>query len=513
MPTPQSAIQRCNMNALIVSDLRCQFCHNVADQSRRMVAGDSGAICSACVAKSQQLLLAGSGAQTVAESAPYLFALLDRHFAPEKLASLVVTSRTFQIRQQADLQLAIDELFGERHVGTNFVGVHSEYRHEAVAFARLIERKRSAMQAAPAQFEEVDVGNGATIRCLKNGVWLLSDADTPYCAVLATNEDYGQGPKLTLEIAAAGRSGIEMAEKVFAAIERRLSKDSCYRGRVLSLEQENQWSGRASRITVHELEPVSREEVILPETVLNAVERNVLQFASHRPALRKLGLSTQKGLLFHGVPGTGKTHCIRYLAGQLTGHTTLLITAEGVGLLPEYIALARLLQPALVVIEDADLIARARSDMNGACEEVMLNRLLNELDGLRERADIFFVLTTNRPDALEPALASRPGRIDQSIEFPLPDESHRMRLLRLYARGIPVDQPLLHDLATRTHGATPAFIKEFMRRIAQNYLEAGSPDHVTHAMAQEALHDMLFAGGVLNKKLLGGADVTAQEDA
>ena len=40
----------------------------------------------------------------------------------------------------------------------------------------------------------------------------------------------------------------------------------------------------------------------------------------------------------------------------------------------------------------------------------MLNRLLNELDGLRERADVFFVLTTNRPDTLEPALASRPGR-------------------------------------------------------------------------------------------------------
>jgi ATP-dependent 26S proteasome regulatory subunit len=247
--------------------------------------------------------------------------------------------------------------------------------------------------------------------------------------------------------------------------------------------------------------------VILPDATLQAVERNVLQFASHRPALRELGLSTQKGLLFHGAPGTGKTHCIRYLAGQLKGHTTLLITAEGIGLLSEYIALARLLQPALVVIEDADLIARARSEMGGPCEEVMLNRLLNELDGLRERADIFFVLTTNAPEAIEPALASRPGRIDQSIEFPLPDENHRRRLLRLYGRSLPMDQPLLDDLATRTHGATPAFIKEFMRRIAQNYLEAGSSGRVTQAMTQEALHDMLFAGGALNKKLLGGSAV------
>ncbi|MDH5275217.1 MAG: AAA family ATPase [Gammaproteobacteria bacterium] len=453
------------MSALIVAGLRCQFCHNTADDQRLMIAGDSGVICSHCVASSQKLMASG-GEQPEAPTTLYLFQLLDSHFAPEKPASLQVTSRTFQIRQQADLQLALNELFGERVIG-----------------------------------------GSQSVRCLKNGVWLLKDGGRPYTAVLETSNDYGNDPKLTLEIAGAGAEGLRIADQVFPTIERRLSKDSCYRGRVLSLEQENQWSGRASRITVHEFEPVTREEVILPEATLKAVERNVLSFAAHRPALRKLGLSTQKGLLFHGAPGTGKTHCIRYLAGQLTGHTTLLITADGVGLLPDYIALARPLQPALVVIEDADLIARARTEMGGPCEEVMLNRLLNELDGLRERADIFFVLTTNRPEELEPALASRPGRIDQSIEFPLPDEGHRIRLLRLYGQSIPVQQALLDDLATRTHGATPAFIKEFMRRIAQNYLEAGSPAHVTQAMAQEALHDMLFTGGALNKKLLGGSEV------
>ena len=46
-----------------------------------------------------------------------------------------------------------------------------------------------------------------------------------------------------------------------------------------------------------------------------------------------------------------------------------------------------------------------------------LNKLLNEMDGLREDAEILFILTTNRPEQLEPALASRPGRIDQAIEF------------------------------------------------------------------------------------------------
>jgi ATP-dependent 26S proteasome regulatory subunit len=178
------------------------------------------------------------------------------------------------------------------------------------------------------------------------------------------------------------------------------------------------------------------------------------------------------------------------------------------GILPEYMALARLLQPALVVIEDADLIARDRTERGSACDEVMLNRLLNELDGLRERADIFFILTTNRPDTLEPALASRPGRIDQAIEFPLPDERLRRRLVALYARSLELPPELMDDLARRTDGASPAFIKEFLRRIAQHHLDSAAQGNVTKATAEAALHEMLFSGGTLNTKLLGGEAVS-----
>jgi hypothetical protein len=60
----------------------------------------------------------------------------------------------------------------------------------------------------------------------------------------------------------------------------------------------------------------------------------------------------------------------------------------------------------------------------------------NEMDGLREDAVVLFILTTNRPDQLEPALVSRPGCIDQAIEVPLPDDEGRAKLVRLYARGL-----------------------------------------------------------------------------
>src|SRR5207248_8848398 len=136
--------------------------------------------------------------------------------------------------------------------------------------------------------------------------------------------------------------------------------------------------------TVHRLRKVAREDVILPAKTLDLLDRNVIQFIRQRGNLAKLGQATRKGLLFYGPPGTGKTLTIHYLAAALEGHTTLLVSADQVGLLGEYMTLARLLQPSVVVLEDVDLIARDRATMGGPCEESLLNKLLNEMDGLKE---------------------------------------------------------------------------------------------------------------------------------
>jgi hypothetical protein len=498
------------MTTFFVSEGRCQFCHRTGEDVQQLIGGDSGFICQSCVQACVALLEPRQRQHQAPPADTYVFQRLVRHFAPMPPQEVLATSRTFPLRQQADLQLALNDLLGERSVPQNFIGLRQEYRHEAVDFSKLLEQK-NAVQIAPAQQEDVDIGSGETVACLKNGLWLLRHGEVPYVVVLCQQDDY-QSRSLIVQVAALpGDVGAALTSRVFDALEVQLSKGSCYRGRVLSLEAGYQWTGHAARIRVHTMEPVAREEIILPEATLRAVERNVLTFAEQRPQLRALGLSTQKGLLFHGAPGTGKTHCIRYLAGRLTGHTTLLITAEEMGALPEYLALARLLQPALVVIEDADLIARDRMARDNACDEIMLNRLLNELDGLRERADVFFVLTTNRPETLEPALVNRPGRIDQTIAFPLPDEPLRRRLLALYAKTLPLPGALIDDLAKRTDGASPAFIKEFMRRTAQHYVEAGATGDVRHETADAALHEMLFSGGLLNRRLLGGDAVSADD--
>jgi ATP-dependent 26S proteasome regulatory subunit len=217
-------------------------------------------------------------------------------------------------------------------------------------------------------------------------------------------------------------------------------------------------------------------------------------------------MAVKKGLLLYGPPGTGKTHTIRYLAGALSDHTTLLVTAEEVAFIAEYMALARLLSPSIVVIEDVDLIARDREELQTPIQEALLNRLLNEMDGLRENSEVLFILTTNRPESLEAALASRPGRIDQAIEFPLPDDAARHQLIDLYRRDLEVPGALIRNAVERTEGVSAAFIKELMRRTAQMMAERdGSATTATPPDLDAALNEMLFEGGSLNAKLLGAA--------
>ena len=154
-----------------------------------------------------------------------------------------------------------------------------------------------------------------------------------------------------------------------------------------------------------------------------------------------------------------------YLAYQMRGRTTLLLTGRGVGLLEHSCTMARLLQPATIILEDVDLIAEERTEQDSGCN-ALLFELLNQMDGLADDADVLFLLTTNRPDILEPALAARPGRIDQAIMIPLPDRDCRRRLFELYSLGLTMRLEHLPELIEQTEGVSAAFIRELMRKAA-----------------------------------------------
>jgi hypothetical protein len=438
------------------------------------------------------------------KSSPLVVTRLASHFRKQPLEQLVTAARSFPISSLVDLQIALSEIFSKKFQA-ELVGVHRRFGHDTLTFSELLTTDHYPTVVAPLQHVEVDIGEAVPSSCLTHGLWLGVNGSIRFALLLSPGINYGRQTGMHVEIAVPpGNEGASLSRVLFNDLEQLVRRASSYRGKVLSLEQTDNYSGHAGSIRVHKLRSVSREDLILPAKTFQLLERNVADFIRQRPQLRKLGMPVKKGLLFYGPPGTGKTYTIHHLASQLPDHTTLLITAEQVGLLDHYFQLARFLQPCIIVIEDVDLIARSRESMGGPCEESLLNKLLNEMDGLREDAEIIFVLTTNRPQELEAAIASRPGRIDQAIEFPLPDAAGRKRLVRLYACGLELPDSVVEEIVRRTENASGAFIKELMRRSAQFCLQDGHAGRLTLDNLNSALDEMLFSGGSLNVKLLGG---------
>lgn len=190
------------------------------------------------------------------------------------------------------------------------------------------------------------------------------------------------------------------------------------------------------------------------------------------------------------------------MATQMHGRTVFLVTGRGMGLVEQACAMARMLQPATVILEDVDLVAEERTHQNTACNTILFE-LLNQMDGLADDADVLFLLTTNRAEILEPALAARPGRVDQAIEIPLPDAGCRHRLLELYGQGLNLQLAKRDELVARTEGVSAAFVRELLRKAAVMAADEGDPIRVRDSHMEEALRELVVEGGQLTQRLLG----------
>jgi ATP-dependent 26S proteasome regulatory subunit len=193
---------------------------------------------------------------------------------------------------------------------------------------------------------------------------------------------------------------------------------------------------------------------------------------------------------------------VRYLLSQLTGVTVVVLSGGALRLIAEACSVARTLEPSLIVVEDVDLIAEEREFRMG--QHPLLFQLLNEMDGLAPDLDVTFLLTTNRADLLEPALAERPGRVDHAAQLPLPDNEARHRLLRLYQGSLEMELTDPDAVITRTEGVTASFLKELLRRAALRAAENGDvPLRVTDEHMNAALDELLDTRNQLTRILLG----------
>jgi ATP-dependent 26S proteasome regulatory subunit len=181
-----------------------------------------------------------------------------------------------------------------------------------------------------------------------------------------------------------------------------------------------------------------------------------------------------------------------------------VLTGRSLGAVGSVTELARDLQPAVVILEDVDLVAADRSFGPGGSP--VLFDLLDAMDGAAADADLLFVLTTNRADLLEPALAARPGRVDVAVEIDLPGAEARRRLLELYGRDVPLQlsDADFEAVVERSDGVTASFIKELLRRAVLEALRnEGVLTTVSRHHVMRALDDLLDSAQSVTRALLG----------
>jgi hypothetical protein len=427
---------------------------------------------------------------------------LREHFGADP-TELPVVARSLQPWDRPNLQVALDAwLEGRAWEG---LGLPQMMGYRA-GLGELVRGGEWAGEVELGGVERVAVplGEEEAISCVQAGLWLVGDGrDGDRCVIMLKSLERGMGEQLGLEVMAAGEA---RAEAVHDELRRLMAERNVYRGRVLELRSRHFHDDDDAPLLVHALPPIERDRIVLAEGVLERIERQALGMARHAERLRASGRHLRRGLLLHGPPGVGKTLTAMYLAHRMRDRTVVLLTGQSVGAVRASVDLATALQPSMVILEDADLVALSRAF---GPTNAILFELLNAMDGLDADHDVLFLLTTNRADLLEPALAARPGRIDQAVELAAPDAAGRSRLIDLYGEGLDLR---LHDrdaLVAELDGTTPAFIRELFRRAALLAAERDDgPIVVGDAELHAALAELRRAGDALTPRLLG-----AQADA
>ena len=418
---------------------------------------------------------------------------------------LPVVGDEHSIVERPNLQLALDAWASGEDRTLQLVGLTSPHRGPMeLTLSELIAEMNwgPPVILGPVTYSEVPVGVGRTLTCVSQALLLLRDADRRFACLVGQGPDFGmRPPSIRLEVIAPER---EHSVAFLTELRRLITAHSVYRGQVVSLSSTGGDGPYAAEVgvTFHEREDLDRGDVVLPAGLLERIERHTLRFSEHADVLRHAGRDLKRGLLLFGPPGTGKTLTVRYLIGHQPGRTVVLIPGANVTVLAAGCAVARQLSPATVVLEDVDLVAEERT-LFGHGQNPMLAALLNEMDEVDAGDDVLFILTTNRADLLEPALAARPGRVDQAVEIDLPDPDCRRRLLALYGGTTAMTDADVSELVERLDGVAAAFVKELLRRAS--LLAALDGREATADDVRAALDELYADTSALTRSVLGGS--------
>ena len=218
---------------------------------------------------------------------------------------------------------------------------------------------------------------------------------------------------------------------------------------------------------------------------------------THKEKFDNIGIQPPKGVLLYGAPGTGKTLLARACAAQtnsaflkLAGPQLVqMFIGDGAKLVRDAFALAKEKVPAIIFIDELDAVGSKRfaSEKEGDREvQRTMLELLNQLDGFSSDDRIKVIAATNRVDILDPALL-RSGRLDRKIEFPMPNEEGRARIMQIHSRKMNLSENVnFEELARCTDDFNGAQCKAVCVEAGMIALRRGAVD-LTHEDYMEGI--------------------------
>lgn len=211
---------------------------------------------------------------------------------------------------------------------------------------------------------------------------------------------------------------------------------------------------------------------IVPHEQVRAELDFIAASIRNREMLKAEGLSIRRGLLLSGPPGDGKSTAIECFVNDIAGEASIIIV-EAVEHIRAVYNLAQTLAPAVVILEDLDLMTKSRQNpyaYAAVSKDDVTGELLQVLSGGSAYTDIVTIATTNHPEAIDEALAKRAGRFDAHIRMGYPNEAEKQRVLELYLDRFGVSDDVtrrrLQQTLSRELGRlhlVPAHIEEFVK--------------------------------------------------
>lgn len=189
--------------------------------------------------------------------------------------------------------------------------------------------------------------------------------------------------------------------------------------------------------------------------------QEIVDFIKQPEKYTRYGARLPRGIIFYGLPGTGKTLMAKAVAGEagvpffaVSGSDFVQVyVGVGAGRIRDLFKKARSCGRCVIFIDEIDALGKKRDGLgNGGNDErdQTLNALLSEMSGFNKNDGIVVIAATNRIDTLDEALL-RPGRFDRHIEIGLPDIKSRHKILKLHTKDKPIDKDVdLNEIAGQT---------------------------------------------------------------